>query len=59
MSLEQLDISDSKSIDAFLPRVQEKYKHIDVLINNAGVAAKGDSFDSEVFNMTFRTVNLL
>lgn len=34
----------------------EKYKTIDVLINNAGVARKGDEFNEEVATWTFATV---
>ena len=49
-------MSDSASIDAFINVVKDKYKKIDVVINNAGVAAKGDAFDSEVVKFTFATV---
>jgi len=45
VNLEQLDVSDSKSIDQFIETVRQKYKEIHVLVNNAGVAVKGDSFD--------------
>lgn len=38
--------------------VKQKYKTIDVLVNNAGVAAKGDAFDSDVIKFTFDTVPL-
>lgn len=57
--VEQLDVSDTQSIDAFIPLVKQKYQHIDVLVNNAGVAAKGDAFDLDVFNFTFSTVIIL
>ena len=50
-------MSDAKSIEAFIPLVKEKYHYIDVLVNNAGVAAKGDAFDVDVFDYTFATVN--
>lgn len=56
LQTEQLDVSDSASIDAFINVVKDKYKKIDVVINNAGVAAKGDAFDSEVVKFTFATV---
>ncbi len=36
--------------------MKEKYHHIDVLVNNAGVAVKGDAFDTDVFDFTFQTV---
>lgn len=56
VSLERLDVSDSKSIDAFVEAVKAKYNPIHVLVNNAGVGVKGDAFDSEVINYTFQTV---
>ncbi len=54
--VESLDVSDTNSIDAFIPLIKEKYQHIDVLVNNAGIAAKGDAFDVDVFNLTLSTV---
>ena len=56
LSLEKLDVSNEESIDQFVKVVGEKYKKVDVLVNNAGVAAKGDSFSTEVFDFTFNTV---
>jgi carbonyl reductase 1 len=56
LHLEHLDVSDFASIASFVPLIQQKYKTVDVLINNAGVAAKGDAFDSEVVKFTFDTV---
>ena len=47
VQLEKLDISDSKSIDAFIEVVKQKYSPVQVLVNNAGVAAKGDNFSHE------------
>jgi short-subunit dehydrogenase involved in D-alanine esterification of teichoic acids len=46
LHLETLDISDSKSIDDFVSVVKQKYGQIQVLVNNAGIAAKGDEFNS-------------
>ena len=57
IQLEQLDVSNDKSIENFVKVVDEKYKKIDVLLNNAGVAAKGDAFDSDVVNFTFGVVS--
>jgi NADP-dependent 3-hydroxy acid dehydrogenase YdfG len=54
--VEQLDVSDNKSIHNFVQTVADKYKTIDVLINNAGVARKGDEFNEEVATWTFATV---
>mgnify|MGYP000901248975 CR=1 FL=1 len=43
--VEELDVSNKNSIQGFVNVVADKYKTIDVLINNAGVARKGDAFD--------------
>ncbi len=53
-----MDVSDNGSIAQFLETVHQKYKEIHVLVNNAGVAAKGDAFDTEVLKYTFSTVNI-
>ena len=57
--VEHLDVTDKKSIQNFVQLVAEKYKTVDVLINNAGVARKGDEFNEEVAQWTFATVHLL
>ena len=59
LHVEQLDVADPASVDSFVKVVGEKYKAVDVLINNAGVAAKGDAFDEEVVKFTFGTVTTL
>lgn len=46
-------MSSFASIASFVPVIQQKYETIDVLINNAGVAVKGDAFDSEVVRFSF------
>ncbi len=56
--VEHLDVTDKKSIQNFVQLVAEKYKTVDVLINNAGVARKGDEFNEEVAQWTFATVLL-
>jgi NAD(P)-dependent dehydrogenase (short-subunit alcohol dehydrogenase family) len=56
IQVEQLDVSNKESVEQFIKVIEDKYKNIDVLLNNAGVAAKGDSFDSDVANFTFTTV---
>lgn len=35
------DVSDSKSVDTFISGVLEKYGHVDVLVNNAGISYTG------------------
>ncbi len=49
--IEELDVSNSDSIDKFVSRIG----NIDVLINNAGIATKGDSFDAKIVQDTFQT----
>ena len=56
LQTEQLDVTDDKSVDDFIKMVGEKYEKIDVLINNAGVATKGDSWGPDVVDFTFKTV---
>lgn len=46
VTVERLDLEDNNSIDEFVGVVKGKYGHIDVLVNNAGIAAKGDAFDA-------------
>ena len=57
--VEQLDVSKSDSIKAFAEKIKDKYHNIDVLLNNAGMAFKGDAFGPEVVKETFQTVILL
>ena len=58
VSLEKLDISDSKSIDEFVAVVREKYKEVDVLVNNAGIAWGENQVDEDTLKATFSTVRL-
>jgi NAD(P)-dependent dehydrogenase (short-subunit alcohol dehydrogenase family) len=44
----QLDVSSSESIKNFVAERQALKTRIDVLINNAGMAFKGDAFDDNV-----------
>ena len=54
--VEELDITNKSSISSFVKIIKETYDgKIDCLVNNAGVAAKGDKFDTEVFNYTLGT----
>jgi NAD(P)-dependent dehydrogenase (short-subunit alcohol dehydrogenase family) len=55
LHVEKLDISNSASIDAFLEVVKQKYAPLHVLVNNAGVAVKGDGFDTEGIRWTNAT----
>jgi len=57
VTMQELDISDRKSIDSFVDWISKTYGKgkIDCLINNAGMAFKGDRFDDEVVKITFNT----
>ena len=39
--VEELDLANEKSIDAFAERMHEKYDHLEVLVNNAAIAFPG------------------
>ena len=43
IEVQQLDVNDSTSVDAFLAAVKDSHKEIDVLINNAGYNNKNAS----------------
>jgi NAD(P)-dependent dehydrogenase (short-subunit alcohol dehydrogenase family) len=51
----ELDISNSSSIDSFISNLKTKYGQVDALINNAGIASKGDAFDENIVKTTFQT----
>ncbi|EGR29238.1 short chain dehydrogenase reductase family protein, putative [Ichthyophthirius multifiliis] len=50
----ELDISIDESVKSFMNKIQEKYKYIDVLINNAGVVDRRPT-NSNIANFTFQT----
>eukprot|EP00743_Colponemidia_sp_Colp-15_P003890 GILK01004198.1.p1 GENE.GILK01004198.1~~GILK01004198.1.p1 ORF type:complete len:293 (-),score=48.78 GILK01004198.1:147-977(-) len=51
----QLDLTDKASIQRVATFLKDLYGGLDVLINNAGMAFKGDAFDSHVVETTIRT----
>ncbi|EGR33176.1 hypothetical protein IMG5_060150 [Ichthyophthirius multifiliis] len=51
----QLDISNEQSINNFIIQIGQKYGTIDILLNNSGIAFKGDQLDGEVVRQTFQT----
>jgi len=55
VAIQELDISKTESIDAFVKWVKESGKKIDCLINNAGVFIRGDTLNEEVVRVTFQT----
>lgn len=54
LGLLELDISSTSSIDNFVKSFSEVYNKADVLVNNAAIAFKGDAFDENVVQDTFR-----
>lgn len=55
ISFTQLDVTDDKSVQKAAKEVANKHGGVDVLINNAGIATKGDAFDASVVKETFET----
>lgn len=55
VSVEKLEVADSKSIDTFVTALSQKYSHVDAFINNAGVYPKNDAFNPEAYKYTFDT----
>lgn len=51
----ELDVSETKSIDKFIDEFKSRFGTADVLLNNAGMAFKGDAFDRNVVDTTFQT----
>lgn len=49
LAYHQLDVSDPSSIDRFAQYIKAQHPDkVDVLINNAGIAAKGSAFDASI-----------
>ncbi|KAL4472403.1 hypothetical protein ABPG74_018352 [Tetrahymena malaccensis] len=51
----ELDVDSTDSIDKFVQNIHNQYGQIDILLNNSGMAFKGDDFGVEVIEQTFRT----
>ncbi|CAG8586321.1 23413_t:CDS:2 [Dentiscutata erythropus] len=51
----RLDITDEQSIKDVKDVIEKDYEGLDVLINNAAIAFKGDAFDINVVRTTFAT----
>ncbi|KAL1736893.1 hypothetical protein EV714DRAFT_279401 [Schizophyllum commune] len=49
----ELDVSEEKSIDAFVAYLKKEHGEIDVVVNNAGIAM--DGFDANVATTTLKT----
>ena len=48
-----LDLNSQESIKTFKGWFEQKHKHVDCIVNNAGFAFKGDRFDKQVLEETF------
>lgn len=53
LQLRQLDVTSRQSIDDFVVYLRDTYGHVDVLVNNAGIAFKGNEFGPSVAEPTF------
>ncbi|MDO3445495.1 SDR family NAD(P)-dependent oxidoreductase [Agrobacterium sp. V1] len=56
--VEALDLSDLKSVDAFAEKILDQGRHIDILINNAGVMASPEMRVGLGWEMQFATNHL-
>ena len=55
LEVRKLDISCIKSIEDFSNSLEKDNINIDVLLNNAGIAFKGDAFNEEIVRETLQT----
>ena len=51
----QLDITDLQSRTNLISYLKTSFGGIDYLVNNAGISIKGDAFNVDVYNETFKT----
>lgn len=51
----ELDVSNFDSVHKFVEEVAKKHKTVDILLNNAGISFKGDTFDEYVVKTTLQT----
>lgn len=54
----QLDLSEMKSVEAFVQQFSERYDQLDVLINNAGILVYSGKRNSEGIELQFATNHL-
>lgn len=51
----QVDVDDKAQLQKAAEEIKTKYGGLDLLANNAGMAFKGDAFDANVVDTTFKT----
>ncbi|KAL4463515.1 hypothetical protein ABPG72_007616 [Tetrahymena utriculariae] len=51
----ELNVDSTDSINKFVQQIHQHYGHVDILLNNSGMAFKGDEFGTHVVEQTFRT----
>lgn len=51
----EMDVSKESSVAAAAAVVKDKFQHLDVLVNNAAVAAKGNAFSADLVTWTLDT----
>ncbi len=58
LDLEQLDLASQKSVRSFTSRIKEKYKKLDLLVNNGGIMTGPHRLTGDGFEMIFATNHL-
>eukprot|EP01083_Nonionella_stella_P228711 810324_1 len=51
----EIDVTNKDSVKKAAEQIKQKYQKIDTLVNNAGMAFKGNAFDINVVNTTLQT----
>ena len=52
------DVGNPESVDALFAKIKEKFGHLDVLVNNAGVSGMGMNFEDIAFEQWQNVVNI-
>ena len=58
IELIELDLSDLKNVKRFAKSIKNKFNHLDVLINNAGIMAPPKTFSKQGFEIQFAVNHL-
>lgn len=58
LDIEHLDLASQESVKSFTSRITEKYKRLDLLVNNGGVMMGGHSLTEDGFEKLFGTNHL-
>ena len=58
IELVELDLSDLKNVEKFVGFIKNRFNHLDVLINNAGIMAPPKTFSKQGFEIQFAVNHL-